>query len=295
MSTFTCHLRCMSPTQACASALSVGSCHKSINMSNSSLDLCVWVSALSRWLTMIQIPQSVSAVRTVNTRVQPFLQRKHSELCCPDINLADNFHMLSSSAMLLAQTGHFFFPVVCIVHPKTIILSLEMFFKTLWHYLKSRVAILSNKSYQSPFQRKSFHLVDIFAMPLGSYFRHERLTPVTWMGKYWKGFLTSQLNNTFQIINKIWHEPFHKCCFSCPHSIKEHVFQVAPAELRMQSVFVGNRASNSLCRDAIPDCLFYLQGGTSTILCIAVSPIHINMSELSWSIYSLVFAQYCWT
>ncbi len=61
---------------------------------------------------------------------------------------------------------------------------------------------------------------------------------------------------------------------------------VSHAHIALKSMYfrcglflLENRASNSLCSDAIPDCLFYLKGGTSIILCIVVFPIHINMSE----------------
>jgi len=42
-----------------------------------------------------------------------------------------------------------------------------------------------------------------------------------------KSFLNSQLNNTFQISNKIWHDLSHKCCFLCSISIKKKIKKLA--------------------------------------------------------------------
>jgi len=71
---------------------------------------------------------------------------------------------------------------------------------------------------QSPFQEKSVHFMSTFATPLGSYFGHPRPSQIYHCLPNW------QLNNTFQISNKVWHKVLHKCYFFCSSSDKKCLF-----------------------------------------------------------------------
>lgn len=114
------------------------------------------------------------------------------------------------------------------------------------------------------------------------------------MGKSWNRKNShSQLNNIFQISNRIWHKLSYKCFFFCSNSITKDLYFRLDQLRHMCSpncVFPDTDCfySNRSLQQQLQWCDDFRND--SAILCIALFPIHSNMSE-TWYFWSLCFAR----